>query len=81
MSMEEIATFLGWCTAVNFGFLLMTMIVLVCFKKQAQRIHSVMTGLSNDELSRLYFQYMGRFKLLWIVFNLTPYLAIHVFIL
>lgn len=81
MSMEAMAAILGWCTVVNFGFLLMTMIVLVCFRKQVQRIHSVMTGLSNDELSRLYFQYMGQLKSLWIVFNLTPYLAIRVFIL
>ena len=81
MSMEEIASILGWCTVVNFGFLLFTMIVLVCFKKQVQRLHSVMTGLSNDELNRLYFQYMGQLKSLWILFNLTPYLAIRVFIL
>lgn len=81
MSMEGMAAILGWCTVVNFGFLLLTMIVLVCFKNQVQRIHAVMTGLSNEELSRFYFQYMGQLKLLWIVFNLTPYLAIRVFIL
>ncbi|MDA7878705.1 hypothetical protein N9B09_00385 [bacterium] len=57
------------------------MIVLVLVKKPVQGIHSRVSGLSIDELNRLYFQYMGRFKTLWIVFNLTPYLAIRVFIL
>ncbi|MDA7861728.1 hypothetical protein N9B31_00675 [Mariniblastus sp.] len=81
MSMEELAAILGWCTVVNFVFLVLTMIVLVLVKKPVQGIHSRVSGLSIDELNRLYFQYMGRFKTLWIVFNLTPYLAIRVFIL
>jgi len=81
MAMEELAAILGWCTVVNFVFLVLTNIVLVVFKNSIQSLHGRLTGLSIEELNRLYFEYIGRFKTLWIVFNLTPYLAIRVFIL
>ena len=80
MSIEEMAAILGWCTVVNFSLLLLTMIVLF-FKNPVQAMHAKMTGLSTDDLNRLYVQYIGRFKTLWIVFNLTPYLVIRIFIL
>ena len=81
MSMEEFAAILGWCTILNFVFLHLTTLVLFVFKGSIQRLHSKVSGLSNEELNRIYFQYIGRLKTLWIVFNLTPYLAIRVFIL
>ena len=81
MAMEELVVMLGRCTVINFVFLMLTTIVLVLVKKPIQGIHSKMTGLSLEELNRIYFQYIGRFKTLWIFFNLTPYLAIRVFIL
>ena len=81
MAMEELAAILGWCTVVNFVFLVLTNIVLLVFKNSIQSLHGRLTGLSIEELNRVYFEYIGRFKTLWIVFNLTPYLAIRVFIL
>lgn len=81
MAMEELVVMLGWCTVINFVFLMLTSIVLIVIKKPVQGIHSKMTGLSHGELNRIYFQYLGRFKTLWIFFNLTPYLAIRIFIL
>jgi hypothetical protein len=55
--------------------------IVLFFKNPVQAMHAKMTGLSTDDLNRLYVQYIGRFKTLWIVFNLTPYLVIRIFIL
>ena len=81
MSIETIAAILGWCTVVNFGMLALGTMMLICVRKPIQRIHSKITELSDDQLNQAYFQYLAQFKMLWIVFNLTPYLAIRVFIL
>ncbi len=81
MSIEQIAVLLGWCTVLNFGVLGLTAIVLTLFRKPLQELHTRMSGLSTDELNKLYFQYMGNFKILWILFNLTPYLVIRIFML
>ena len=73
MPIEQIAVLLGWCTVLNFGVLALTAIMLTLFRKPVQGLHTRMSGLS--------FQYMGNFKILWILFNLTPYLVIRIFML
>jgi len=81
MSVETLAAVLGWCTIVNFGILALSSVMLMCIRKPIQAIHTKMTNLPTEQLDQVYFQYLAQFKLLWIVFNLTPYLAIRVFIL
>lgn len=81
MSIEQIAVLLGWCTVLNFGVLMLTMIMLTLFRKPVHGLHTKISGLSTDELNKLYFQYLGNFKILWILFNLTPYLVIRIFML
>ena len=81
MSIEQITVLLGWSTVLNFGVLMLTAIMLTLFRKPVQGIHTRMSGLSADALNKLYFQYMGNFKILWILFNLPPYLVIRIFML
>jgi len=81
MSIEDLAAILGWCTVVNFGILALSTVLMLCIRKPIQAIHTRMTNLSAEQLDQAYFQYLAQFKLVWIVFNLTPYLAIRVFIL
>ena len=81
MSIEQLAVLLGWSTVLNFGVLILTAIMLTLFRKLVHGIHTRMSGLSADELNKLYFQYMVNFKILWILFNLTPYLVIRIFML
>lgn len=81
MSLEQIAVLLGWCTVLNFCILMLSAIPLTLFRKAVHGIHTRLCGLSADELNKLYFQYMGNFKVLWILFNLTPYLVIRIFML
>ena len=81
MSIEEIAVLLGWCTVVNIGILMLTVVMLTLFRKPVQSLHTKMTGLSADDLNQAYFQYMGQFKIFCIIFNLTPYLVIRIFML
>ncbi len=81
MTIEVLAAILGWCTVVNFGMLAISTVLLLCIRKPIQACHTKITNLSAEQLDQAYFQYLAQFKLLWIVFNLTPYLAIRVFIL
>lgn len=81
MTIEQITVLLGWCTVLNFGVLMLTTLILTVHRTSVHRLHTIMSGLSADELNKLYFQYMGHFKILWIVFNLTPYLVIRIFLL
>tara|TARA_B100002003_G_scaffold78069_1_gene73067 strand:- start:284 stop:469 length:186 start_codon:yes stop_codon:yes gene_type:complete len=41
-----------------------------------QGMHTRMFGLSEEDLSRAYFQYVAQYKIAILVFNLVPYLAL-----
>lgn len=76
MSIEQLTQLFGWMTLINLGLMLLTLVAVVLMKKLAITVHQRLFGLSKAELSHAYFTYLARFKLLVIVFNLTPYLAL-----
>ena len=75
-SMEQIEMFLGWTALVNIGLLVLSSVMIICFRKEVAYLHRLMFDLSESELSRAYFNYLAYFKLLVIIFNLVPYLVI-----
>ncbi|MGC6462250.1 MAG: DUF6868 family protein [Pirellulaceae bacterium] len=82
MALELLVTqLLGWCTVINFGLLLLSTIALLIAGPWAERIHGKLFKLPSEELRLIYFRYLATMKLLWLFFNLTPYLALRLFIL
>ena len=52
--------------------------MIALIKDFAIRVHSKMFDLDPQKLPAMYFDYLGRFKVLVIVFNLVPYLALRI---
>lgn len=77
MSIESLTAFLGWMTLINVGLMLLTLLGLVLMKR-ARVVHQRLFGLSSSDLSRAYFAYLAQYKLLVLVFNLVPYLALRI---
>jgi hypothetical protein len=76
MDINQITTFLGWCTAINMGVLAFAAIFLFIFKGFAINIHSKLTGVSVSKLPSLYFSYLANYKIAILIFNLVPYVAL-----
>ena len=79
--MNNLATlteFLGWCTVINTGLLMIAAISLMTMRSWIAPLHSRMFTVSEEDLSRYYFQYIGNYKLLVIVLNFVPYLALKI---
>jgi hypothetical protein len=76
MSLEQLQTFLGWCTVINYAVLIFTTLLLVVFKKQIKSLHSIFFQLSPEKLESLYFKFLAYYKMLVIIFNLVPYVAL-----
>lgn len=76
MSLQELATFLGWCTVINIVILLVTTFSLMGMRGTIAKIHSGMFGLSEPDLLSIYFKYLANYKLAIIMFNLVPYIAV-----
>ncbi len=75
-SLETIRAFLGWCTVINMGLLIIAAIVAGPMRGVVSRIHAKMYGLSEVDLARAYFQYLAHYKIAIFVFNLVPYIAL-----
>ncbi|GJL85842.1 MAG: hypothetical protein DHS20C02_16170 [Micavibrio sp.] len=76
MGISELTTFLGWVSVINVGILLFSVLMIMALKGTVARLHAKMFALSEDEVLRAYFDYLGQFKILVIVFNLAPYIAL-----
>jgi hypothetical protein len=75
-SLESLTEFLGWCTAINIGLLILTTISLALVRGLISRIHARMFGLNEADLSRAYFEYLAHYKLAILLLNLAPYIAL-----
>lgn len=80
MSLEQLTSFLGWCTVLNIGLLLFSTAFLAGFSAQVSEIHARLFKLKSDELASTYFRYLAGYKILIIMFNLVPYLALRIMI-
>ena len=78
MTLENLTAFLGWCTVINFGILIVAALGIIAMRGSIGNIHASMFKLEQDDLSKAYFRYLANYKILVIVFNLVPYLALRI---
>ena len=78
MDIEQLTIFLGWVSVINIAFLIASSLLIVMLKHPISRMHAKMFSLKEEDVLKMYFQYLGRFKILIIAFNLAPYLALRV---
>lgn len=78
ISVEQLTAFFGWCTVINIGLLLFSTLMISLVRDFAINMHSKIFNLDPETLPAMYFDYLGRLKLLMIVFNLVPYLALRI---
>lgn len=76
MNIEILKECFGWMTLINLGFYLWTVIMCVVCKGLMSRIAVKMFGVGEATGKAIIYGYVGLYKLLFIVFNLVPWLAL-----
>lgn len=77
-TIEVIREFLGWCSALNISILVLSTIMLTFMRDWIVSFHARMSGVDTADLPKIYFEYLGNYKVLILVFNLVPYLTLRV---
>ena len=77
-SIETIREFLGWCSVVNIGMLVISTVMLTIMRNWVVKLHASTTGVSETELPRIYLEFLGNYKILIIMFNVVPYIALRI---
>ena len=78
ISIDIVREFLGWCTVINIGILLVATTFLVLAHAPISKIHIKLFALSQADLSLSYFQFLGQYKLAIYVLNLVPYISLRI---
>jgi hypothetical protein len=76
METEVLTTFLGWATAINVTIFIISTLIVIAFRNVVSSIHAKMFSMNKEDIFKAYFQYLGHFKILIILFNLTPYIVL-----
>ena len=78
MSIEKIHDFLLWSTAINFGLLLFSVIVVVTTKDYIYKLHGQIFDLEKEQITLSLYLILGIYKILILVFNVVPLIAIKI---
>ncbi len=76
MALDTLTSLFGWMSVINIGLLIVSTIMLTLFRAPIIRLHKTITGLDEAHLKQAYLNFIAYFKLLIIVFNLIPYIAL-----
>lgn len=70
--------FIKYAAFINFGLYILSAVIIVAFQNQIASLHSKMFGVeNNNSLKLLYFNVIGIYKILVIVFFVVPYIAMY----
>ena len=77
-SIEALAEFFGWCTVINIGIYIFTVVSLTLFRGMVLRINARIFLISEEDVSRVSFQYVGAYNLAITILCFVPYLALKI---
>ena len=76
MDINTIRTFFLWCTIIN-GLILTGAFLFYIFARDlAHSVHSRLFSVSRETVNTMYYSFIELYKMLWILFNLVPYIAL-----
>ncbi len=77
-SVDALIMFLGWSTVINFSLMVLVAVILVVFRDTISVLHAKMYGLEQADVLRMYFAYLGNYKIAIFMLNLVPYIVLKI---
>lgn len=78
MDIEILRSTLGWCTVINFGLLIWWALFILLAHDLVYRLHSRWFKLSVEQFDVIHYTGMAFFKIMVLLFNLAPYIALRI---
>jgi hypothetical protein len=80
MNLDTVLRLLGWCTLINWAFLLFWWGMIAFAGDFVYRVHGKWFKMSRDTFDAMHYGGMVLFKMIILVCNLAPYLAMRFFL-
>ena len=78
MDMQTLTAFFLWCTVINGGLLVLWTVILTVSPDFVYRTQRRWFPLSRETFSVVIYAFLGLFKILVLVFNVIPYVAMRI---
>jgi hypothetical protein len=78
MDIGQLTAFLGWCVVINFAILTVATLMLWAMQGAVARVHAGIFGMDAAEMPAAYIVFLSQYKLLTLVFFVTPWLALRI---
>jgi len=75
MSLELLQNFFLWCTVINFGIYVLTVVALLAFRSIVVSVHRKVFDMDEEAVNRSMHLYLAAHKLLTTVFCFVPWVA------
>lgn len=76
MNIQTFTEFFMWCTLINGGLLILWTLFFVFTPDLVYRIQNRLFPIRRETYDTVIYAFLGLFKILFLVFNLVPYLAL-----
>ena len=76
MDAQTLTTFFMWCTIINGGLLILWTVFCGFAPNLVYRTQSKWFPLPRETFNVVIYSFLGLFKILFLVFNLVPYVAL-----
>ena len=77
-SMETLTTFLGWCTVMNIGLLVLAGLAWIVVKEFIGELGAMMFGVTKEELKVTFLRVLMQYRAAIVILNLVPYIALKI---
>ena len=76
MDIQKLQVFFMWCTIMNGALLLLSAMIFVFASDWVYRTQSKWYPISRDAFNVVIYSFIGVFKILFLMFNVVPYIAL-----
>ena len=78
MDIQKLTRFFMWCSIINGALLVLSMMGIVLVPDFGLSLQSKLFHVPRETLNLALYLFLGVFKIVWLIFNVTPYVALRV---
>jgi hypothetical protein len=76
MDIQTLTTFFMWCTIINGALLLLGITMFILAPDLVCRTQSKWFPIPRETFNVVFYSFLGLFKIIFLVFNVVPYVAL-----
>lgn len=76
MDIQTLTSFFMWSSIISGSIFIFTALIVMLAPNFMYKIQSMFIDISQETFNIVIYAYLGLFKILFILFNLAPYLAL-----